>query len=327
MDTSQAAAAFDRVMLPLTDALDASTVPVGLAAALPLLGPGATVVLLGILPPASASGDDAEADQRRLRARLDEIAAGVRLAHPHLTVDAELRAGEAGEQIGEAVRERRIGLVVLAAETDTTSGARSSLLPGSPITKMFHAVTAPVVVVPQAGLRNSESVPAPKRLIVPLDGSDVASEALPLAESLAGRLRLAVHLLTVIDPDQLLPPSLAREVRPGTARYGEVLGGLQVDLQRRLDQIVRRLRSAGIAATAELRWGAAAACIAGIAEPGDVILLPSHGRGSARWPLGSVAADVLRASRVPVVVLRAGPPPEIAVATCDELAGSARADR
>ena len=45
------------------------------------------------------------------------------------------------------------------------------------------------------------------------------------------------------------------------------------------------------------------------AQPGDLIVMTSHGRsGLPRWFLGSVAEAVVRRASVPVLLVRATPP-------------------
>jgi nucleotide-binding universal stress UspA family protein len=140
------------------------------------------------------------------------------------------------------------------------------------------------------------------RIVVPLDESELAEEALPWAASLARTLGLAVHLVAVwtydteiwirsgIDPDQA-PEKIADalEAYLEQAAKGRALGGLTV--------------------TTEVRLGNVAEQLAEIAAEGDTrfIVITSHGRsGLRRLVQGSVADALLRTSPVPVLVVRAG---------------------
>jgi nucleotide-binding universal stress UspA family protein len=60
--------------------------------------------------------------------------------------------------------------------------------------------------------------------------------------------------------------------------------------------------------TMECRQGPAAAELLAAAQPGDLFVMVTHGRGGpARWFLGSVAESVVRESSVPVLLVRATP--------------------
>lgn len=142
------------------------------------------------------------------------------------------------------------------------------------------------------------------RVVVPLDGSELAegaiSEAVELARSLGERL----HLLRVVDTTWVGRYGL----------YGLAIESSAVDRLLRADreaasayagQLQARLESTGILVTTELREGRAADEIVAAARPGDLIVMASHGRtGAKRFALGSVAEDVARHAAVPVMLCR-----------------------
>ena len=141
-----------------------------------------------------------------------------------------------------------------------------------------------------------------KRLLVPLDGSELAEVVLSYAKELAGRLDLEVVLLHVYGPDE-------RELLPMRQAYVERAAEI-CDLQC---QEVRQTtgghpETGGWHAKGILAAGRPAEEILSYAEDHDIdlILMATHGRsGISRWALGSVADKVLRASRVPVWLIRA----------------------
>jgi nucleotide-binding universal stress UspA family protein len=150
-----------------------------------------------------------------------------------------------------------------------------------------------------------------QRIVVPLDGSDVAEQALPEAQRLALLTGAPIHLVRVIDPTQL----------PWYGSYGVVMDAATVqgvlgDEERMgdayLSSVAKRLEEMGITANTELRRGRAARELVAAAKTGDVIVLASHGRGGiTRWLLGSVAEDVLRHASVPVLLIRASDTAEV----------------
>jgi nucleotide-binding universal stress UspA family protein len=148
------------------------------------------------------------------------------------------------------------------------------------------------------------------RIIVPLDGSDLASEALTHARELASRLDAQLHLVRAIDPTMLN--------RVGTVGMGfdytvvdELLSEEEQDATKFIDDQVAALSADGLKVSGVVLRGYAAAAIISVTQPGDLIVMASHGRtGVRRWFLGSVAEEVLRQSTVPVLLIRQHEPEE-----------------
>jgi nucleotide-binding universal stress UspA family protein len=162
--------------------------------------------------------------------------------------------------------------------------------------------------VPGLLVRVSATAPAPptiRRLVVPLDGSALAEEALPTAQVLAKRLHVPVHLLTVIDVSGAVPLELVAAA-VSASRLEETLIQLFADAESHLARACERLRHTGVETSTEVRHGSPGRAIVAAAQPGDLIVMTSHGRsGFPRWFLGSVAEAVLRQSWVPVLLVRA----------------------
>jgi nucleotide-binding universal stress UspA family protein len=77
---------------------------------------------------------------------------------------------------------------------------------------------------------------------------------------------------------------------------------------RYLDTVTQPLRNEGLAVSSEVRSGFAARELSAAAGPEDLLVVASHGRhGLERLVLGSVAAEVVKSSRAPVLVARADP--------------------
>ncbi len=146
-----------------------------------------------------------------------------------------------------------------------------------------------------------------RRMLVPLDGSELAEVVFPYAEELAGRLDIDIILLHAFNPEptQFLPMRRAyieRAVEIVKRRAGEVQkkigippGGKPIEVRGEL--------AAGYPADEILRY----------AEENevDLILIATRGQsGPKRWAMGSVASKVLSASKIPVWLVRAGTPEE-----------------
>lgn len=143
------------------------------------------------------------------------------------------------------------------------------------------------------------------RIVVPLDGSDVAEQALAPAVELAQRLGIPLHLIRVTDMPQGNIPSMFGYVAEGKALAEQVQ--LEVALAREyLSENARSLSEQGLTVTSEVEIGLAAGAIVATTHPGDCIVMASHGRsGLARWYIGSVAEQVMRQAEVPIMVVRA----------------------
>lgn len=142
------------------------------------------------------------------------------------------------------------------------------------------------------------------RIIVSLDGSDTAEQALPAATELAQRLGVPLHLLRVADLAWL---SLgATDAALEYAALGDTVGEEEQAARDYLAALETRLTSDGLTITSEVRTGFAAREIIAAGQPDDLLVMASHGRsGPARWLLGSVAEDVTRRGVCPVLLIRA----------------------
>ena len=146
-------------------------------------------------------------------------------------------------------------------------------------------------------------------VLVPLDGTRLAEEALALGASLARRAAAALHLVSAVEPmletvRRELPDLAEREILEETA-------GRQLYLER-IAETVRAARP-GVVTTTVLS-GQPGEAIADYAarEELDLIVLTTHGRGRlARWCVGSVADTLLRHSRTPLLLLHAGDTPRL----------------
>ncbi len=143
------------------------------------------------------------------------------------------------------------------------------------------------------------------KILVPLDGSRLAEQVLPHVMALAACHQSEVVLLKVVTyPTTSLPLSDA-ELEAGVRDCVEC-----ADLDYLRDVAARYFAGSHLKVRAEVVTGegpvvdsildyAAKANV-------DLIAMSTHGRtGPARWIIGSVAERVVRASSVPVLLIRA----------------------
>ncbi len=232
---------------------------------------------------------------RGVQARLRE--GGTRMS------SAVTMTGSPGPALRQYVEELGVDLIVMA--THGRGGVRRAWL-GSVADYLIRNLNIPVLLVrPQEGVEEPERVPTPLQLLVPLDGSPLAEEALPLAVELARALDLEIALVQVVAP--VLPSSDA--AFPVPSAYDEdFTASVRDQAQDYLDDLAQGLRDRGLRATAAatIGWNAADALL-GLARPEQVALMvtATHGRGGLRrLALGSVADKLVRGAEVPVLVYR-----------------------
>jgi len=142
------------------------------------------------------------------------------------------------------------------------------------------------------------------RIIVPLDGSELAESAISEAVELARHVGERLLLLRVVDSTWVNRYGLYGLAIEASSVDG-ILTADRIAATAYLDAMRTRLESTGVLVTSELREGRAADEITAAARPGDLIVMASHGRtGAMRFALGSVAEDVARHAAVPVLVCR-----------------------
>lgn len=140
------------------------------------------------------------------------------------------------------------------------------------------------------------------KVIVPLDGSELAEQAVPYAQLVARGLSIPIELVEAFD---VLPPAvhshgamyaLDKMLDEARQRSGHYLAGVE-----------ETLRTAGYAASSATLPGAPHQAIvdrAG-ADPNALIVMSTHGRGGVtRWALGSVADKVLHIIPNPMLIVR-----------------------
>lgn len=145
-------------------------------------------------------------------------------------------------------------------------------------------------------------------ILVPLDGSELAEQALPHAQRLATAMDATLHLAAVIE---LPAPVRTQGVGAPVNVYESVIAHQRRETATYLAQVGERVQRAigrqvsvtvleGYPPTALLDHARAA----GI----DLVVMTNHGqRGLTRWVLGSVADRIARASTVPVLLVPAEP--------------------
>lgn len=144
-----------------------------------------------------------------------------------------------------------------------------------------------------------------RHILVPLDGSDTAEHGLREAIALAADQHARLRLLNVVDT-----LTLGMVEMSAVANVPEIIDQLRRQGDRLLVLAQSRAAEAGVASDAVRREVKGAGVADIIVEEAtrhgcDLIVMGTHGRrGLKRLTLGSDAELVLRASPVPVLLMR-----------------------
>ena len=162
----------------------------------------------------------------------DEDDLGLLERHADSCASLETAVGDPAEQILRVAKDLNVGLIVM---TTHGRGALGRWAFGSVADAVTRTSPVPVFVVhPQDG--DSEVAPVIQRVVVPLDGSPLAEEALPTAMSLVRRLHVPVHLVTAIDVTKILPVEIMPTVAFDASLYEETVAQLEADATAWLTQ-------------------------------------------------------------------------------------------
>lgn len=215
----------------------------------------------------------------------------------NIVVEPRAVRGDPAEEIVRAAEDA--DLIVMATSARGAGGRR---IYGSVADRVARHAPAPTLLI-RAGNRPVENAPA-ARLLVPLDCSPASDRATPVATALARALGIGVHVVIVAGPEEtptrrnaggIAPPS-----GPTRAAAATHIGALEQEI------------AADVAGfSAEIRQGDPAGEILDAIEPGDLLVMTTHGGGGAqRWAIGTVAEEVLRRAPVAVLLVRADGRPE-----------------
>ena len=149
-------------------------------------------------------------------------------------------------------------------------------------------------------------------ILVPLVGSGLSEQALPMAQKLARSSKATIHLIQVISRQAEL------EASHSSGDYSLQLSEMGRDLARRLiedrlsrgkeylERVAATVKDGGVEVQTAIREGAADENIVIYTkEHGvDLVVMSTHGYGGVkRLLLGSVTDRVIRSCEVPVLVM------------------------
>jgi nucleotide-binding universal stress UspA family protein len=217
--------------------------------------------------------------------------------------------GDPATTIVEVAEERNCDMIVMV--THGRKGG-SRLLHGSVADRVLQGATVPVLLLKHGEQPTRTFSPLNRpRLVVPLDGSELAEAVVPLATQLALQLGASVTLLRSLDLPDLIIANNGRAAA-GIDPMTVIIPTERQNALTYLEKIQHQMQQQGVPTASLVTEGVAAEDIAQEAsdlENGGeavIIVMATHGRtGLGRWLYGSVAGALLHLATTPLLIIRA----------------------
>ncbi len=225
------------------------------------------------------------------------------LRHAGLEVSVKIGEGDPAEAIAEEAVDA--GRTLIAMTTHGRSGFRRWWT-GSVTEKIVRLASASVLVVRSAETPAgaADSAALLERIILPVDGSELAEQAIPHAAALAKAVGARVRVMRVVPRTYYVPGQYpVVDALPSSP-------GSDMSADKYVHGVVDRLRGEGVEGVdgVVLQGDPAEEIIQNAKSLRDsIVVMSTHGRtGIGRWALGSVADKVVHHSYRPVLLVRAG---------------------
>jgi len=250
------------------------------------------------------AGQELKGYLRKVAKQLEPVAVGV---------EVSVRFGRPADEVLAFADSVSADLIVMT--THGRSGIRGWIF-GSVADRILRGATCPVLLV-RAGFEPPRT--AYQRILVPLDGSELAERVLPYVQALVRPDRVSslegepgggtriflVSVLTTGLGDRTV--TLLTSYPPGLQLSTMALHYAEVELQRYLRDVAAVLRDHGAVVRIAVRQGVPADEILAYAAEveADLIGMTTHGlSGLSRWVYGNVAGKVLQGAHSPVLLVR-----------------------
>jgi nucleotide-binding universal stress UspA family protein len=227
------------------------------------------------------------------------------IAGSGVAVEQMSAAGEPDEEILTAAERRGVDMIAMASHG---RGALGRAVFGSVADRVARGAMVPVLIL-RTPEEAADVATVVSRIVVPLDGSEIARRALPIAAELATQFAVPVHIVRAVDPATTLPvaPGIFGALPPLNVEVtDQIWQEAESQAQATVQDAVSQLKAEGIDASGATLSGSPFLAISEAVKPGDLLVLTSHGRGGVRrWLLGSVAEKLVREADAPVLLVPA----------------------
>ena len=291
------------ILIPLDGSTHAEqAVPVGLSVARSL---GGQVELIGVedLNPLVESWiTGADHYRKWLVTYFERLTVAIR-AVSNVPVVSTMAAGRVDEVLVAHAEQNQADLVVMATHGRGPLG-RAWL--GSVADRLVRHITKPVLLVRPVANSEVEFTDTHRfeRILIPLDGSDLAEVSLEWAKTI-GKGDGAAYILVRAVPQ---PWSSPAELYPDTTVMEKLYHKSVENSEQYLSVVAAPLRDAGLTVQTDVRERVSAArgvLDSAVQNNVDLVVIATHGHGGLRrLALGSVADKVVRGASVPVLLIR-----------------------
>jgi nucleotide-binding universal stress UspA family protein len=264
----------------------------------------ARLVLMRVAPERTVSGiqHDAKRMAAMQEAELYLTTIAERLWAAGLPAEISVASGDVAEEISADAARYGAYLIVMATHG---RGGLGRVVYGSTAEALAQRSPLPLLLI-RAGSATPRTLPfsGHPKVIVPLDGSDLAEEALPVAVSLSMALGGALVLLHAVSPfeEATLPEAVRLDFPQREAER-------MAQAHTYLHTLVARSATGGCQVHCDVRYGAPAEAIQEAVRDhhAALVVMATHGRSAlGRLLVGSVAQAVVRHTAVPVMLVRPG---------------------
>jgi nucleotide-binding universal stress UspA family protein len=297
----------DRILVPLDGSEFSET-------ALPAAGAlakrfGARLHLASVvsdLPPVPLAAGDGELITRWFEeeeSRAGTYLEGVRsrLSESGVEVETHVKSGPVARTVDALATEKGVGLVVL---TTHGRGSWQRAWLGSVADSLIRRSGTPLLLLREQDAAGEWEGGIPRKVIVPLDGSQEAEVALAAVRPVLEPGVTQVDLVMVIHE----PFPLATTYLPHAVSEGTLLEARKERAKEYLGRVEASLKGDGIHSTGHVvvASDAGRGVLSHLEDAGaDLIAIATRGRGgAARLVLGSVADKVIRGAQAPILVAR-----------------------
>ncbi len=249
-----------------------------------------------------------EHERARHHAYLEKLAKKLG-AMASVVVKTTLLTGDIPAMLRNHAAEVKANLVVM---TTHARGPLGRFWLGSVTDELIRKLTVPVLLVrPGEEVTAFEPEPAPRHVLIPLDGEPLAEQIIERAVEVGQLLEADYTLMRVIKP--VLPmvytvegASMTQMARSLIEETGKIQEQIRQEAEAYLEKVARGMRDRGLKVDVAVEVeDKPALAILNLARTTDMVALCTHGRaGLTRMFLGSVADKVIRGGHVPVLVYR-----------------------
>ncbi len=220
-----------------------------------------------------------------------------------LSVDIKILDGPVVESLASHAAETSCDFIVMSTHG---RGPFARMWLGSVTDGMIRHSTTPLLVIrPHEELRSLDKAAMFHNMLVPLDGSELAEQALDPALALATPGTTTLTLVRIVQPYIFFDPVTLADVPDYNHQETE---RRTQEANTYLRQVTKRIEARGVHTDIQVLVSEQpAAALLDLSEEGpfDLVALSTHGRGGfKRILLGSIADKLARGSHCPLLVVR-----------------------